>query len=64
MNKSAKTIKRVGFFIPNLVGEYYSFWVADWGGGAIYRPTDFLPHQVSGLLDFFEEALLPNRIKK
>lgn len=65
MLKSAKIIKRVGFFVPNLVGEYYySFWIADWGGGAIYRPTDFLPHQVSGFLDFFEEALLPNKIKK
>lgn len=63
MLKGAKKIKRIGFFIPNLISEYYSFWVADWGGGAIYSPTDFLPHQVAGLLDFFEQALIPNRLK-
>jgi hypothetical protein len=56
--KSAKKVKRVGFSIPKLMDESYSFWVADWGVGAIYRPTDMLPHQVAGLLEFLEGALL------
>jgi hypothetical protein len=63
MLKSAKKIKRVGFYIPNLLGESFSFWVANWGGGAIYRPIDFLPHQVAGFLEFFEDTLLPSRSK-
>ena len=63
MLKSARKIKRVGFYIPNLAGEPFSFWVADWGGGAIYRPTELIPHQIAGLLEFFENSLLPVRPK-
>lgn len=56
--KSAKRVKRVGFSIPNLMGESYNFWIADWGIGAVYKPTSLLPHQIAGLLEFFEGALL------
>jgi hypothetical protein len=59
----AKKIKRVGFSIPNLMGESYSFWVADWGGGAIYKPTELLPHQIAGILEFFEDSLLLHKTK-
>jgi hypothetical protein len=54
---TAKRIKRIGFSFSTF-GESYNFWIADWGVGAIYRPTEMLPHQVAGLLEFFEGALL------
>jgi hypothetical protein len=59
-NNSEK-IKRIGFSIPNLMGESYSFWVADWGVGAIWKPTDLGIHVIAGLLEFFENALLPGK---
>jgi hypothetical protein len=60
--KISKKVKRVGFSIPNLMGESYSFWVADWGVGAIYRPTSLIPHEIAGLLEFFEGALLHGKL--
>jgi len=59
--KNAEKIKRIGFSIPNLMGQSYSFWVADWGVGAIWKPTSLILHEIAGLLEFFEGALLPGK---
>ena len=61
---NAEKIKRIGFSIPNLMGESYSFWIADWGVGAIWKPTSLILHEVAGLLEFFEGALLPSKINE
>lgn len=61
---NAEKIKRIGFSIPNLMGESYSFWVADWGVGAIWRPASLILHEIAGLLEFFEGALLPSKISE
>lgn len=55
--KAAKKVKRMGFRFPRLGDSEFHFWVADWGGGTLYQPSEFLPHQVIALAKFFEEAL-------
>jgi hypothetical protein len=55
--KSAKKVKRIGFRFPRLGDSQFYFWVADWGGGTLYQPSQLLPHQVITLAKFFEEAL-------
>ena len=55
--RAAKKVKRMGFRFPRLGDSKFHFWVADWGGGTLYYPSPFLPHQVTTLARFFEEAL-------
>jgi len=55
--RAAKKVKRMGFRFPRLGDSYFHFWVADWGGGTLYQPSQFLPHHVVTLAKFFEEAL-------
>jgi hypothetical protein len=54
---AAKKVKRMGFRFPRLGNSEFHFWVADWGGGTLYQPLQFLPHHVITLAKFFEEAL-------
>jgi len=55
--RAAKKVKRIGFRFPRLGDSYFHFWVADWGGGTLYQPSQFLPHHAVTLVKFFEEAL-------
>jgi len=55
--RAAKKVKRMGFRFPRLGDSEFHFWVADWGGGTLYQPSQFLPHQVMTLAKFFEESL-------
>jgi len=55
--RAAKKVKRIGFRFPRLGDSEFHFWVADWGGGTLYQPSQLLPHQVMTLAKFFEESL-------
>lgn len=51
----------MGFAIPSFHGDRrFSFRIKDWGGGQIYSPANPLDHEISGLLELFEENLFPN----
>lgn len=60
---SSENIRRMGFRIPRLGDSAFNFWIGHWGGGTLYSPDEFLPHQVQSLLKFFEDALLLGRQK-
>lgn len=55
--RAAKKVKRMGFRFPRLGDSEFHFWVADWGGGTLYQPSEFLPHHIMTLTKFFERAL-------
>jgi hypothetical protein len=55
--RAAKKVKRMGFRFPRLGDSEFHFWVADWGGGTLYQPSEFLPHHIIMLTRFFEQAL-------
>jgi len=53
---AARKVTRIGFYIPNLGGEVFKFWVGHWGGGTIYMPLTLEPHHIWRLIDFFENS--------
>jgi len=55
----ANEIRRMGFRVPKLGGDRFSFWVGSAGLGSVYQPFELLPHHISGLLSLLEKALLP-----
>jgi len=54
---AAKRVTRIGFYIPNLGGTEFKFWIGHWGGGTIYLPPILEPHHVWTLIRFFEGVL-------
>ena len=59
--KDASRVRGMGFAIHSFYGERrFSFRIKDWGGGQIYSPANPLDHEISGLLELFEEILFPS----
>ena len=58
--EDASKVSGMGFAIRSFYGERrFSFRIKDWGGGQIYSPSNPLDHEISGLLELFEENLFP-----
>lgn len=56
--EDASKVSGMGFAIRSFYGERrFSFRIKDWGGGQIYSPANPLDHEISGLLELFEENL-------
>jgi hypothetical protein len=54
---AARKVTRVGFYLPNLGGEGFKFWIGHWGGGTIYTPVILEPRHIWCLIRFFENSL-------
>jgi hypothetical protein len=58
--RDASRVSGMGFAIHSFYGERrFSFRIKDWGGGQIYSPANPFDHEISGLLELFEENLFP-----
>ncbi len=55
--EASKKVTRIGFYIPNLGGTEFKFWIAHWGGGTIYTPQILERHNIWSLILFFEKVL-------